>query len=178
MSLNQILIEGKKGDGLNIECKSINSAIGSDSLFRGQITVEGISDLQGDVTCEQSLIVVGVRTNYSPSVEFRPISTFGAVGTVFPITAKYFIDGIIILLDTFVGSIEMPLSVDIDAELGNPANDAVIKCTIINRGLLEHSISSVENTAQNVPPRFSVLSNSSTDIYWVRIGGIWTGLLA
>ena len=62
MSLNKLLIEGKIGDGLDVECKSISTSAGSGSLIRGSLTVVGSSDMQGSVTCEDSLSVVGDTT--------------------------------------------------------------------------------------------------------------------
>ena len=62
MSLNKILIEGKVGEGLDLEVKSLSTSSGSGSLIRGSLTVAGSTDLQGSVTCEDSLSVVGNTT--------------------------------------------------------------------------------------------------------------------
>lgn len=59
MSINQLTIEGVVGDGLDIECKSISTSAGGGSLIRGALTVQGSTDLQGAVVCEDTLSVVG-----------------------------------------------------------------------------------------------------------------------
>ena len=58
MSLNKLLFEGKVGEGLDLEVKSIATSTGSGSIIRGALTVVGVSDLQGNVTCERNLTVV------------------------------------------------------------------------------------------------------------------------
>jgi hypothetical protein len=62
MSLNKLLIEGKVGDGLDLEVKSLSTSAGGGSLIRGSLTVAGSTDLQGITTCEDSLSVVGDTT--------------------------------------------------------------------------------------------------------------------
>ncbi len=59
MSLNKLLQSGVIGDGLDLECRSISTASGAGNLIRGALTVNGISDLVGAVTCESSIDVVG-----------------------------------------------------------------------------------------------------------------------
>lgn len=59
MSLNKLLIEGKVAEGLDLEVRSISTATGAGNLIRGALTVVGIADLQGNVTAEQDLDVVG-----------------------------------------------------------------------------------------------------------------------
>ena len=60
MSLNKLLIEGKIAEGLDLEIRSISTATGAGNLIRGDLTVIGSTDLQGNTTVEQKLDVVGV----------------------------------------------------------------------------------------------------------------------
>lgn len=64
MSINKILLNGKTANGLDLEVNSISTSIGSGSIFRGDLTVLRQSDLQGSVTCESNLTVVGNTTLY------------------------------------------------------------------------------------------------------------------
>jgi hypothetical protein len=58
MSLNKLLLQGKTTQGLDIEVASISTGVGTGSIIRGNITVLGITDLQGNTTCESNLTVV------------------------------------------------------------------------------------------------------------------------
>lgn len=74
MSLNQLLVEGKTGEGLDLEVRSISTASGAGNLVRGSLTVLGISDLQGAVTCESSLDIVGSTNLFgSLSIDSKPV---------------------------------------------------------------------------------------------------------
>ena len=64
MSLNKILLEGKTGDGLDLEVRSISTAQDAGSLIRGSLTVQGLTDLMNNTTCEEKLDVVGVSNLY------------------------------------------------------------------------------------------------------------------
>ena len=88
MSLNQVLIGGKVGDGLDLEVKSINTDADSGSFIRGNFTVGKISDLMGDVTCEENLTVVGLSNLYggiklnNQQVKFDGVQTLALAGIV------------------------------------------------------------------------------------------------
>jgi len=177
MSLNQLLINGKIGEGLDIECKSVSTSVGSGSIMRGDLTVLGITDLQGTVTCEDSLTVVGNQRNYGNMINYRPVSLFsGNLGST-PISVDNLINGIVVIDSDFVGSFTMSLSNIIDAYLGNPGDGVTFKCTFINRSATGTTISSAEVSAQFIKAYESATTSSVTDCYFTRVGGVYVGLL-
>ena len=59
MSLNKLLLSGRVDEGLDLEIRSVSTSTTGGNLFRNSVTINGITDLVGAVTCENSLDVVG-----------------------------------------------------------------------------------------------------------------------
>ena len=174
MSLNKIQINGLVGSGLDIECKSINTSFGGSSLIRGVLTVEGIADLQGDVTCESSLTVVGNTDFFGRTLLHRPLTSFSGVLPTQNISVSDLVNGIVILQSDLTSNLILPSSETLDIFLDNPSDGTNFHCSFINKSLAgEIQISSAEIPANQISAPSSATASSQTDKYFYKIFGVW-----
>ena len=179
MSLNKLVYEGLVGDGLAIECRSIATATGSGSIIRGDLTVVNQSVLQSAVTCETTLTVVGNQRNFGLTTGYNPVTVFSSPVSSTPISVDKFVNGYLVLDSAFTGAISYSTSNIIDAYIGgNPTDGLTFTLTIVNRTSAVHQISSSETSAQSIRPRYDAATPSVTVIPFIRIAGIYTGILS
>lgn len=173
MSLNRILEEGKIGAGLDIKCNSIEA----DTMISEDVTANGNMFVSGVVTAENNVLIYGKLQSTAVFTDKRNVTVQDGVSGLLPLTVQQLVNGIVILGSTYTGSWTIPLTTALDAYIGDsPLNGSTFKCTFINRSASESSLSSAEVAAQYVGARHSATAANISDVYFLKVGGVWLGL--